>query len=102
MKLFLDDRRKTPSGWVRAFTSEEAIEILTTGNVTELSLDYNLGDEMCGTGYDVIIWLEEQVINNNFKLPSKITIHSDNILLKPRMESAIKNIIKLSQNKPQK
>ena len=99
MKLFLDDKRIIPSGWVRAFTVEEAIEILTAGNVAELSLDYNLGDDTCGTEYDVIIWLEEQVVNNNFKLPSKITIHSNNILLKPRMESAVKNIIKLSQNK---
>ncbi|MFH0736268.1 MAG: cyclic-phosphate processing receiver domain-containing protein [bacterium] len=99
MKVFLDDKRLTPMGWVSAKSPDKVIELLKTGEVTELSLDYDLGENTWGTGYDVIIWLEQQVINNNFKLPSKITIHSDHVLLKPRMESAIKNIINLAQNK---
>ncbi|MFM5043537.1 cyclic-phosphate processing receiver domain-containing protein [Aeromonas caviae] len=45
MKLYLDDERKTPVGWVRVFWPEEAIAWLKTEMVTEISLDHDLGDD---------------------------------------------------------
>lgn len=57
MKLYLDDERKTPVGWVRVFWPEEAIAWLKTEMVTEISLDHDLGDDDRGTGYDVILWI---------------------------------------------
>lgn len=36
------------------------------GGVTELSLDHDLGDGACGTGYDVIVWIEEAVALRGF------------------------------------
>ena len=61
MKVYLDDERTTPDGWVRTYWPEEAIALLKTGAVTEISLDHDLGDDARGTGYSVLLWLEEQV-----------------------------------------
>lgn len=61
MKVFLDDERSMPDVWLRAFWPDEAIALLSTEEVTELSLDHDLGDDARGTGYTVLLWLEEQV-----------------------------------------
>lgn len=50
MKVFLDDERRTPEGWVRVYWPDEAIALLQTGQVTEISLDHDLGDDARGTG----------------------------------------------------
>lgn len=58
-----------PLGWVRAYWPEEVITLLKSGQVTELSLDHDLGDDAHGTGYTVLLWLEEQVALHNFQPP---------------------------------
>ncbi len=88
MKVFLDDLRETPEGWVRVYWPEEAFELLATGQVTEISLDYDLGDDRRGTGYDVIQWIEEAVFTRGFRAP-KITVHSANSAARARMEAGI-------------
>jgi hypothetical protein len=93
MKVYLDDERETPSGWQRVYWPEEAIELLKTGKVTELSLDHDLGDDEHGTGYDVVLWVEEAVFTNNF-IPPKMKVHSANASAREKMESGIKNIMK--------
>lgn len=96
MKVYLDDERITPAGWVRAYWPEEVIELLETGNITIVSLDHDLGDDAHGTGYDVIVWIEEAVITRNFKAP-KILIHSANSSARVKMELGVDNIIKNSK-----
>ena len=49
MKLYLDDERETPAGWIRVFWPDEAIAWLKTEMVTEISLDHDLGDDGRGT-----------------------------------------------------
>lgn len=88
MYLYLDDLRPAPNGWVRVFWPDEAITLLTTGKVTHLSLDHDLGDDERGTGYDVLLWIEEAVALNGFKAP-EITVHSANPAARQRMEAAI-------------
>ncbi|MFW6122293.1 MAG: cyclic-phosphate processing receiver domain-containing protein, partial [Petrotogales bacterium] len=61
MKIFLDDEREAPPGWERVYWPDEAIELIKTGNVEEVSLDHDLGDDEKGTGYDVIKWIELSV-----------------------------------------
>lgn len=88
MKVFLDDCRITPDGWVRCFWPAEVIDLLKTGQVTELSLDHDLGDKPAAdaegrkeiTGLDVLDWIHEQVFYNNgvIPVPPKMEIHSDN------------------------
>lgn len=95
MKLFLDDTRRPPTDWILVRWPEEAIEYLKSGKVEIISLDHDLGDDDHGTGYDVILWIEESVVKNNFK-PPRIVIHSANVSARIKMEAGIKNIYKLS------
>jgi hypothetical protein len=93
MKVYLDDERKTPEGWKRVYWPEEAIELLKTGAVTELSLDHDLGDDDHGTGYDVVLWIEEAAITQGF-VPPKMKVHSANSSARHKMELGIANIKK--------
>ena len=93
MRVFLDDERKTPEGWVRVYWPDEAIELLKTDKVTEISLDHDLGDDDRGTGYDVVLWIEEAVFNDDFP-PPVIKVHSANISARKKMELGIEHIYK--------
>ena len=91
VKVFLDDERNTPQGWVRVYWPEEAIELLKSGKVTDISLDHYLGDDRHGTGYDVVLWIEEAVIVRGFKAPN-IQVHSSNPSARVKMELGIEHI----------
>ena len=88
MKLYLDDEIKNPVGWIRVFWPDEAIAWLKTEMVTEISLDHDLGDDDRGTGYDVILWIENEVMTNNF-IPPQIHIHSANVSARRKMELGV-------------
>lgn len=100
MKVFLDDERETPEGWVRAYWPAEVIALLQTGQVEELSLDHDLGDDVRGTGYDVILWIEEAVALRGFA-PPKIAVHSANSSAATRMRAGIENIARLAVQRQQ-
>lgn len=93
MKVYLDDERTTPEGWVRVFWPDEAIVLLQTGAITEISLDHDLGDDERGTGYDVVLWIEEVVKTRNFA-PPKMSVHSANSSARQKMELGIEAINK--------
>ena len=42
VKVFLDDERATPKGWVRTYWPEEVIALMETASVAEISLDHDL------------------------------------------------------------
>jgi hypothetical protein len=95
MKLYHDDVRPAPEGWVWARTNMKAKEYLLTGKVEEISMDHDLGldhiempEELTPeefyhfislrgdgphTGLELVRWM---VANKIF--PDKITIHSWN------------------------
>lgn len=94
MKVYLDDIRIAPDGWVRAYWPEEVIALLKTGGVTEISLDHDLGDILNTprggkerTGYDVLLWLERAVVTEGFD-PPVIHIHTANWVAEDRMKAA--------------
>ena len=91
MKVYLDDERQTPCGWVRAYWPSEVIELLKTGQVKEVSLDHDLGDDARGTGYDVLLWIEEEVFCGRMT-PPIMRVHSANSAARARMLSAIESI----------
>lgn len=91
MKVYLDDERQTPDGWLRVYWPDEAIELLKRGGVEEISLDHDLGDDERGTGYDVVLWIEEAVYTQNF-IPPIIAVHSANPSAREKMERGIRNI----------
>jgi hypothetical protein len=95
VKIYLDDERVAPNDWVHTHTAKQTIALLENGVVvTHLSLDHDLGDEKeVGTGYDVLLWMEEEVYTNRYYLPPPtITVHSANSGARPKMESAIESI----------
>jgi hypothetical protein len=98
MKVFLDDLRATPEGWVRAYWPDEVLALLETGCVDELSLDHDLGNEERGTGYDVISWLEEAVYTRGFA-PPKLSVHSANPPARARMLAGIQSIEAVARNR---
>lgn len=91
MKVYLDDLRETPEGWVRVFWPDEAIAHLQAGTVQEISLDHDLGDDERGTGYDVLLWIEEAVITRGF-VPPIMRAHTANSSARDKMEAAIRTI----------
>lgn len=94
MRVYLDDERETPEGWVRVYWPDEAIELLKTGEVVEISLDHDLGDDERGTGYDVVLWIEEAVATTGFE-PPEIKVHSANSSARQKMELGISSIKRL-------
>ena len=103
MKVWLDDRREPPPGWVWVTTPAETIALLEAGEVDELSLDHDLGlwddngREL--TGYDVLAWIEEQVVLHGFRPPA-LAVHSANSAARMRMERAIESIARSAERKP--
>ena len=97
MKVYLDDERKTPAGWTRVYWPNEAIELLRSGEVIEISLDHDLGDDERGTGYDVVKWIEEQVATNNF-VPPVMRVHSANVSARKKMELGIAAIKRMHES----
>jgi hypothetical protein len=98
MKVFLDDERPTPAGWTRAYWPQEAIAFLKGGLVSELSLDHDLGDDTRGTGYDVIVWIEEAVATRGFRPPA-ITVHSANSSAREKTQRGIEAIVRLASHR---
>lgn len=108
LKLWVDDERVEPEGWIRATTGENAIRLLETyaGSITELALDHDLDDcvdtrrgyaELTPlTGYDVICWLEEKAQCGEWHIvPRQITCHSGNPSGRARIMQAIDSIQRL-------
>lgn len=94
MRVYLDDERPTPEGWVHVYWPCEAIELLEGGEVTEISLDHDLGDDQRGTGYDVVLWIEEAVATRGF-VPPKIHVHSANASAREKMLAGVRAIVRL-------
>jgi hypothetical protein len=94
VKIFLDDERQAPNGWVTARWPTEVIALLNAGSVDVVSLDHELGDDARGTGYDVILWIEEAVATRGF-VPPQIVVHSANTSARIKMEAGIRSIKRL-------
>lgn len=78
-------------GWTRVYWPEEAIALLKAGEVSHISLDHDLGDDDRGTGYDVVLWIEEAVFTKGFK-PPFMQVHSANSSAREKMQRGIDNI----------
>jgi hypothetical protein len=95
MKVYLDDERVAPEGWVQTKSAQETIDAIVRGDVTDLSLDHDLGDpKVVGTGYDVLTWIEERIalLNDAAFVPKNISLHTANPSARIKMELALKSI----------
>jgi len=96
MRVYLDDNRVTPEGWVRTYTAQETIEMLKTRQVQELSLDNDLGEDQ-PEGYTVMDFLEETVFfDHSFPIPI-ITVHSCNSVRAEYMRLTLQSIERIRQ-----
>lgn len=95
LRVFLDDERRPSAGWRHVRWPDEAIELLKTGAVIEISLDHDLGNDSHGTGYDVLLWKEHAVACERFVSPG-ISVHTANPAARLRMLGAVAEIARLS------
>lgn len=96
MKVYLDDLRDTPVGFVRTYTVEETIELLKTRQVEVLSLDNDLGTDQ-PEGWTTLDWLEEVIYNDpTFPIP-EMHVHSANSTRVDHMKRAILSIERIRQ-----
>jgi hypothetical protein len=98
IKLYLDDERPTPDGWVRVWGIQQAKIILGTRKVTHLSVDNDLGNLDPKTEcFNLLNWLEETVHNDpTFPVPV-ITVHSANAGRVPSMRQTAAKLEKIRQ-----
>lgn len=92
IKLFLDDERPCPDGWTPAKTAKEAISLLESCCVTDLSLDHDLGEEKNGNGNDVLVWVEAKVFLEEKYIPPRMRVHSANPSAFQKMQMGIDRI----------
>lgn len=83
IKLWLDDIRPAPEGYIRVYTTPDMIALLKSEEVEEISLDNDLG-LLEPVGRKVLDWIEEEVVGNNY-IPPLIHIHSMNSIEVARM-----------------
>ena len=82
MKLWLDDLREAPQGWVWAKTVKDAKAYLETGTVTHASLDNDTGGK---EGRKLVLWMAE---TGNWPTESCV-VHSMNPVAKEYMQGMI-------------
>ncbi len=86
IKVWLDDNcfdhttdRFTPEGWTGVMTPEEAIALLSVGNVSHISLDNDLGLGCHREGRHVLDWMEAMVHTSDLLPRCIIYIHTGNV-----------------------
>lgn len=91
MKLFVDDERQAPVGWIRATSCHEAMDIFDAfgGACEAVSIDHDLGDGP--SGYDFATWLELRQAEG-FYVPSDLACHSANPVGRARIEQCLASI----------
>lgn len=98
MKLWLDDERPAPAGWVHVKTARAAIDLIATGTVAVVSLDHDLGEPeaVVGNGYQVLVAMEAMAAEGRGgHLPRDIRIHTANPVARSRMAAARVSVLKL-------
>jgi hypothetical protein len=99
MKIYLDDIRTTPEGYIRTFTVEETIALIkeNNGSIEAVSLDNDLGIGF-REGREVMKWIEEQAFHNTLLPIPYLFIHSGNPVAEDEMMLARFNAWKFWTN----
>ena len=93
MKLWIDDIRKAPEGWVWVVDAESATREFLKGYITEVSFDNDLGPDSL-EGWQVANWLEHQVRMGVLPAPEIMKVHSGNPPGKARIQATLDAIAK--------
>lgn len=100
IEIFLDDVREPPRGFfgVICRTARSAIHLLSTGLVSYISFDHDLGTDL--TGYDVAAYIEESVYTGSIPCP-QYAIHSANPVGSERIHAAMTSAQRLQSERIQ-
>ena len=102
MKIWLDDVRQAPDGYIHFKTAEELIVFLRKNfqNTIFLSLDldHDLG-EKCLSGLDVLNWIDERSFLDTAYVPPKIDVHTDNAAVYIKMKNISNKLNELRENR---
>lgn len=107
MKVWLDDTRRAPKGWVLVQTPWDFRELLNrfSKQITHVSFDHDLGSG-CETGYDLAKDIEESVLGADKTIGWPINhdiifyVHSANPVGAKRIQAALNNALKFMGRKP--
>jgi hypothetical protein len=103
-KLYLDDVRKRPKGFVLARSFQEAVELIEKmGCPSFISFDHDLGLFPDGTeknGHDLAKWMVESDLDNKIKIPDdfKFNVHSSNPEGRKNIQGLLDNYLKFRQS----
>src|SRR5689334_1375443 len=92
IKVYLDDTRLAPRGWYRARLPQQVIDLVKTGHVEAVSLDFDLGLDKNGRpieGYQFAVWLENEVVEGRQLPIPELFVHSGNVVGHSRLVSAV-------------
>lgn len=91
IKVFLDDVRPAPDGWVLVKSVHECVELLHKGGVTHLSLDNDLGPDAID-GWRVMAYLETRCAGDpDYRIPH-VRFHTSNPVAKDLMARILQSI----------
>ena len=77
MKIYLDDLREAPEGWVRVDHPNQVISYILQGKAEVIDLDYHLGDDSDYTGLTVLKWLMNEILEGRTpQVVPEILIHT--------------------------
>lgn len=99
MKVYIDDQRKAPDGWVQVFNVNEAVEFIVENCdvITHIDFDYYLSEtDNYETGMKVIEYLmmfQEKYHVKIFHSPQEnYTFHSSDSFMNERMSARIASL----------
>lgn len=99
MKLFIDDIRPIPEGWIGARNIGDAAFFMRNQTFTAISFDNDMGEEK--EGADLANWLEQKLATGEFSKERfkncVFTVHSSNPAACVRIEQALVKIRELIQ-----
>jgi len=91
MKIYLDDLRIPPKGFVVVRNYNEFVEIIKgLKEIDCISFDHDLGEEK--TGYDCMCIIEEKAFNKELKV-NQILVHTTNPSVRHKMVLTAQKII---------
>lgn len=87
VRLWVDDVRPSPEGWMWVKSVDDALRVLQTSTVVEASLDHDLGDYAIhgGDGYRIVDWMAE----NNIWPAEGVHVHSANPVGRERIQGVV-------------
>lgn len=92
-KIWLDDNRPAPDGWLWVKTAQEAIDAIIKYKPTHISLDNDLGIiSEVGEGYHVAQFIEQGAYYKQIQ-PMHMTVHTQNYPRGRQMVAALQKAI---------